>query len=179
MRHTRYLRAAPNPCPCLPLTANLSSVVLAHGSWLFSHNPARLRVCLIGCKKTTEVIVHLNSSAPVISSLVKDYCNVDPSPSLFRSVPLSLFVSLRSFWALTCYSIAARFTHDIIALAAFGMDMDSVRATAQQPCHTSDAITACVSTFEKLVAATPVTMWEPNVKVYGTTFPRLLTSRGF
>lgn len=46
---------------------------------------------------------------------------------------------------------AARFAHDVIALAAFGVDVDSVSATAELPCKSFDAMTSKTSAIDKLI----------------------------
>lgn len=37
-------------------------------------------------------------------------------------------------------SVAERYTHDVIALAAFGIDADSLRATEDRPCVSYQAM---------------------------------------
>eukprot|EP00752_Nemacystus_decipiens_P014607 g13007.t1 len=52
----------------------------------------------------------------------------------------------------------ARFTHDIIALFALGIDVDSLSATASRPSKSFDAMNYCLTTFEKF-QATPQAIW--------------------
>lgn len=46
---------------------------------------------------------------------------------------------------------AARFTHDVIAMVAFGLDVGSITATPENPCHSFDAIEVKTSAFGRLV----------------------------
>lgn len=46
-------------------------------------------------------------------------------------------------------AIAARFTHDVISLVAFGMDAGSLHATAERPCDSFDAVDNKMKTLEK------------------------------
>lgn len=48
-------------------------------------------------------------------------------------------------------SVTARFTHDIIALAAFGVDVGSITATPERPCHSFEGIEGATMAFEALV----------------------------
>ena len=50
-----------------------------------------------------------------------------------------------------------RFTHDVIALTSFGIDVDSLAATEASPSHSFDAIEATVSSLMDL-ATKPVKM---------------------
>lgn len=68
------------------------------------------------------------------------------SLSLSRSIYLFL-----SPLSLSLGTAAARFTHDVIALAAFGVDVDSVRATVERPCKSFDAMATKTSAIDKLI----------------------------
>ena len=46
---------------------------------------------------------------------------------------------------------ADNYTHDVIALAGFGFDADSVRATKDRPCISFEAMNDLVIAFMKLI----------------------------
>jgi len=52
-----------------------------------------------------------------------------------------------SFGTLVSLLCPARFTHDIIALTAFGIDVDSTRATEDRPCPSFHAIESTLMTL--------------------------------
>eukprot|EP00752_Nemacystus_decipiens_P014601 g13003.t1 len=52
----------------------------------------------------------------------------------------------------------ARFAHDVIALAAFGVDVDSVSATVETPCESFDAMESKTYAVDKLLLK-PLDMW--------------------
>lgn len=64
------------------------------------------------------------------------------------TVPLSFFVP---------GSISAHYTHDVIALAAFGFDTDSTRATEDRPSVSFQAMRMITTAFMKL-AMDPLAM---------------------
>lgn len=45
----------------------------------------------------------------------------------------------------------ARFTHDIVALAAFGVDVGAITATEEEPCPSFDAIERITSALISLM----------------------------
>lgn len=45
----------------------------------------------------------------------------------------------------------ARFTHDIVALAAFGVDVGSITATEEEPCPSFDAIESMTTSLISLM----------------------------
>ncbi len=79
------------------------------------------------------------------SELVSLLSNVFLSPSpgiLQKNTPSTI---------LLIGAIAARFTHDIISLAAFGVDAGSINATAERPCDSFDAVSYKMKTLEMLL----------------------------
>lgn len=49
------------------------------------------------------------------------------------------------------HTLTARFTHDVIAMVAFGLDVRSISATADRPCDSFEAIDVKTSAFGRLV----------------------------
>ncbi|CAM9472380.1 unnamed protein product [Hapterophycus canaliculatus] len=56
-------------------------------------------------------------------------------------------------------ALEARFTHDTIALAAFGLDVGSITATPGRPCYSYDAIETKTTAFQQLIGE-PLAMWQ-------------------
>ena len=67
---------------------------------------------------------------------------------------LSLYIlrarthALYGFFAV---AIAARFAYDVIALVLFGVDENSINATAERPCHSFDAMQNKSTALENLL----------------------------
>jgi len=57
----------------------------------------------------------------------------------------------RFFRSVDTVMVTARFTHDIIALVAFGVDVSSITATPERPCHSFDAIEVATTAFVQLI----------------------------
>ncbi|CAM9660900.1 unnamed protein product [Pylaiella littoralis] len=74
---------------------------------------------------------------PVMSKMGERLCN-----KLGASADAGQVVDARETFA--------RFTHEIIALAAFGVDVGCITATAERPCHSYHAIEVITSAFGRL-----------------------------
>eukprot|EP00903_Cladosiphon_okamuranus_P016174 g14925.t1 len=77
----------------------------------------------------------------------------------------------------------ARFTHDVIAMVAFGLDVGSITATTENPCHSFDAIEVKTSAFGRLIRKRldiwawkyfPIMPWVRNTKEHSRRLEKVI-----
>ncbi len=93
-----------------------------------------LRAAEVACG-TSLAFFDYFTPGPYRSMYVHSSVDIPPSLFVFRSIRLA----------------TARFTHDIIALVAFGVDVGSITATPERPCHSFDAIEVTTTAVGRLI----------------------------